>query len=91
MTWEELKEKAKEILCIHNYRYTGVDYTHTPYIYFIECKKCGKKKYLFGKRPKCPKVSNKEFCAIDNELTSFMRKNGVLPKCISCDGFRKEL
>lgn len=65
----------------HNYRYIGIDYTHTPYIYVLECKECGKKKYLFGKYPKCEKVPDEEFCAIDNELTYMLRQMGHLPKC----------
>lgn len=66
-------EKIKEIFCLHSYRYMGVDYRTHPYVYVLKCQKCGKRKYIFGKRPKCEKVPDEEFIVLDSPLSALLR------------------
>lgn len=83
-------KKIKEIFHFHSYRYMGVDYRTHPYVYVLKCQKCGKRKYIFGKRPKCEKVPDEEFFALDSPLTALLRDGGELPKCRSSSGLSKK-
>ena len=66
-----------KFFCFHKYEFQGVDYTETPYMYILRCKKCDKIKATH-KYPKGMRKA-KYFSVIDNPLTALMRRNGDLP------------